>query len=286
MNLVDWSLWPSRRGGSKGSGRPAQLSPAAESNNTMSNLPNITSVLCPHCHHRTFTSPGTEARVSTCEQCGQAIGKPGAAAIAAQDGAAIVVGLVAAALGGLVGAGLWILIAYLTDYEIGYAAWALGGLVGAGMVWGTRTASPLHGVIAVLLTLVFVYVAKLGLLNLVVMPNVPFTADIDTEPREAIAQALAAEDAANDPTLQSDDDVGVAYQENLKSMRERVAGWSDEEVEAYVAEVREAYLVAQRESEGMVSVRDLLGPMDLLFIGLAVVTAYKLGTTGFGGGGG
>ena len=42
---------------------------------------------------------------------------------------AIVAGLVAAALGGVV----WALIVILSDYEVGYVAWAVGGLVGFAM---------------------------------------------------------------------------------------------------------------------------------------------------------
>ncbi len=48
-------------------------------------------------------------------------------------------GLLGAVVGGMIGAAIWGAIVYFTGYEIGWIAWGIGGLVGVGAQMGVRT---------------------------------------------------------------------------------------------------------------------------------------------------
>lgn len=64
-------------------------------------------------------------------------------------------------IGALIGAGVWIVVAMLANMEIGYIAWGLGLLAGFGMRLGRGEASTRGGIIAAVISLGGICIAKL-----------------------------------------------------------------------------------------------------------------------------
>lgn len=209
---------------------------------------------------------------------------------------AIVGGVIAGAIGALVWAG----IAYFTGYEVGWVAWGVGGLVGLGVVLGNSgERSPQAGVLAVVITVLALLAAKYTTVQLVLSDDDEIVSAMvaGLEDDELVISYLAddvvvefmSEDrpvdwpAGVDPSQAATEaeyppDVWAVAQSRWDAM-------SVDEREEYRAALRE--MVTSNIAVAMEDIRSEMaqvgfigsfGLMDIIFFGLAIVTAYKVAT--------
>ena len=207
-------------------------------------------------------------------------------------------GLIGGVVGGVVGASIWAGISYGTGYEIGWIAWGIGGLVGFGFAVGTRGSGGVHaGIGAVAVTVLSLLGGKYAAVELAIRDELGSKS-------EFIESAVA--DLANDELMVSylaDDII------QLRVSRGEPVDWppgvdpaeADEETE-YPPEIwaeaqpkwdrmsgqeRQASRdeVAERirfnvgtyfDEVSKYGFTSSFGMMDLLFFGLAIVTAYQI----------
>lgn len=207
-------------------------------------------------------------------------------------------------LGGVLGAALWALIALVTSYEIGWIAWAVGGLVGYGVALGNRGAphSPVaSGVLAAAITLLAIPAGKYALVELsvpsdaelvsILMENtrndefvISYVADDVVDELEASGETVDWPPGV-DPAVAS---TREEYPPDVWTEAEaRWASMSEGEREDFRGVVEEITRenVAASLPEIRATIRDgaflrSFAPMDLLFFGLAVVTAYGVAAGG------
>lgn len=207
-------------------------------------------------------------------------------------------------VGGVSGAGIWALVVMATGYEIGWIAWAVGGMVGYGVAWGNRgfPHTPLAaGVLAVAITLLAIvggkYLAiqasfpsdqELVELLLADPPSdeyvITYLADEVVEEHQ-VAGRLVDWPAGVDPSVAS---TRVEYPPALWAEAEsRWTAMSEAErevfrldVEATVRENITAQLPLIRSEIKEGAFLGSFGAMDLLFFGLAVVTAFGMASGG------
>ncbi len=207
-------------------------------------------------------------------------------------------GLVAGALGALV----WAAVVYFTEYEIGWIAWGVGAMVGFAVALGNedKHRSPTAaGVLAVAITVVSIVAGKYLAVQ-TLMPSddeivALFTQEFENEDFviSYVADDVAAEyEAAGRP---------VAWPEGVDPSNAADQGdypadvWADAEVrwgawdaeeQASFRETRRAEVAANVEAS-MPELRAAFAsggftgsfsPMDLIFFGLGMVTAWGMGS--------
>lgn len=202
-------------------------------------------------------------------------------------------GLAAGVAAGVGGAVVWALIAYFTGYEIGWLAWGIGAAVGAAVAWGSRN-SPAMGVAAVVISVLAILAGKY------------ITVEIILAKEKQTANQGVAQQILNDEYVISwlADEIISVYQEqgiavnwpegvNPEEVSSRAdypadvwqaaaAKWnsmSAEEKEAFRQNVRQqaeaniAMYASGLRKEGFLG---SFGVIDIIFFGLAIVTAYKI----------
>lgn len=208
--------------------------------------------------------------------------------------------LVFGVIGGVVGAAVWAGVAYFTEYEIGWIAWGIGGLVGycVAVANKDRLRSPTQaGVIAVVITALSIAGGKYLAVELFIPSDddlvemltasfedeeyvLSYMADDVATEFEAVGRALewpSGVDPANAATQ-------AEYPAEVWD--EAVARWSAL-TEAERVEFREAREAATRanieaslpEIRAMMTRGGFAGsftPMDLIFFGLGMVTAFSV----------
>jgi uncharacterized tellurite resistance protein B-like protein len=205
-------------------------------------------------------------------------------------------------LGGIVGAAVWAGVVYLTEYEIGWIAWGIGGLVGYCVAFGnqdrgrTPTAA---GVIAVVITVLSIAGGKYAAIELM-MPTdqelvdmfteqfqeegyvVSFVADAVLDEYEAGGQALVFPESADrmNPSGEGDYpvDVWAEASERWEAMTEAEQLTFRQDREAEARANIEASLPEIRAMISRGGFFASFAPIDLLFFGLAIVTAWGMGS--------
>ena len=203
---------------------------------------------------------------------------------------ALIAGLVA----GLVGAGLWAGIAYFTGYEIGWIAWGIGALVGLAVALGAQGGTPATGVMAVLISLVAIaggkYLAIEFQLNDYLSEGgtaeffededfvISFLADYIVYEKEDAGEVLFySEDADRENPMAEKDYPAVVWAQ----AKAEYNAMSADEREAFKNDMMQQTTADMAEYRGEISQDafwDSFGLFDLLFAGLAVVTAYSIGS--------
>lgn len=205
-------------------------------------------------------------------------------------------------LGGLVGAAAWAGVAIVTGYEVGWIAWGIGALVGYSVALGNkdRSRSPTAaGVIAVAITALSISAGKYAAIQLT-MPSdaelvemftqgfaeeeyvISFLADevvgeyaaaerpvewpADVDPAQASGQA----DYPADVWSEAASRWGAMSESEQASFREEREAESRANIEASLPEIRAAISAGGFFSS--------FTPMDLLFFGLGMVTAWGVGS--------
>lgn len=212
-------------------------------------------------------------------------------------------GLMGAVIGAILGAAIWAGISYATNYELGIVAWAVGGLVGGGAaMMGGRGSS--MGVACAALALVAILVGKVAAVHFSLEGELKkiaaelFTRAWHTELKEDAAQFATVEsrdqyaqymierryaegETAEDVSAQAIADFERDTVPELREMHRTPLGysaWYEKRSEEFVTK-------AKTDISVLDAVTDDLGLMDILFAGLGLVTAFRLGE-GLGGGGG
>lgn len=202
--------------------------------------------------------------------------------------------LLGATLGGLLGAALWTAVAFLFHYEIGWIAWGVGVASGFGAAkfgerldWATGAAAAGIAVLSIAL-------GKYATVHLVV--------------DDALAQITAGEQGISDEfaiSYVADEVVAAWHQEDRELdwpggvepsnpstqaeypadvWSEAVAAWSGlsaQEQSDFKREISggmQQNAAAIREHAVQAGFRESFGALDLLFVFLAVGSAYKLGS--------
>jgi hypothetical protein len=190
---------------------------------------------------------------------------------------AIAAGLAA----GLLSGGAWAAIVLLTGYEIGWAAWGIGAVVGIAMGWATQNRSRGLALTAAGLAIVGLVAGK----AFVMAGSTDAMADHLMENPEyleaAVAwhlygegalapetmDAIAATDAAGD-TLSD-----ALWADMLSQAGDRLAVMAEVDRRALAEETARGF-ITQMGLLGGVAIQ--LGPFDLLWLFLAVATAFRL----------
>ena len=167
---------------------------------------------------------------------------------------AIVGGVIAA----LIGAGIWAGIAIATDYEIGILAWGLGVLTGFGVVLLGRGGGPSFGLIAAVCALFSVFMGKYFAVAHI-LPN--------------IAKEAQAQMESIDPEMAAI--MGMVDEATLNQAMEEELGFNPSEVTYASVDTIISFMINNSS--------DIFSVYDLLWIGLAVASAWKIaGRTAFG----
>lgn len=227
----------------------------------------VSAIKCPHCH---AMIPANSVR---CPMCENNPAKPpkvkkdrkaaGGASLmdklsgAGSAAAALSLGTLFSLIGAGLGVVIWVGIAMAINMSLGYEALILGALTGYGMVKGTKADSAFAGVIAAGIAFVGIFVAKVAVAVLVLLPQYISLAEAQQASMAGVAAASMDEmtemrrELINDMTEEELETRGhdpfgrktKRYYEDFATVnaanREKVDGWTDDQVRAEV-ERREA----------------------------------------------
>lgn len=203
---------------------------------------------------------------------------------------------------GAVGAAVWAGVVAVFNYEIGWIAWGIGALVGYAVAFGNsdKQRSPATaGALAVGITVLSIVAGKYAAVQTMIPGDEEivelFAADLDND---ELVVSYVADDVVTefrqadrevawpdgvDPTQASSQ---FDYPEDVWTVAEsRWAEWSPEEREAFRDELREnirinveANLPEIRAAMSGGGFAGSFSPMDLIFFGLGMVTAWGVGS--------
>ncbi|HBO45144.1 MAG TPA: hypothetical protein DD670_14695 [Planctomycetaceae bacterium] len=205
--------------------------------------------------------------------------------------------LIGGIVGGAIGVAIWVAVGYFTGYEVGFIAWGVGFIVGLGVRAGAQQDEGIPpGVTAVALAVVAILLAKYAVIHLHVsdaLADVPAVSLTDEDMIAAHAAAIVektkeAGNAVDWPTDNLPDNApaekyfppeiwakGKAEWESLSDEVKAAEKASQKErTEAIIGQVT-TQLRANASMEGF---KASFTPIDLLWFGLAALTAFKLGS--------
>ncbi len=202
--------------------------------------------------------------------------------------------LLGGVLGGALGAAIWAAIAHFLHVEIGWIAWGVGLLVGVGvkLAASDRQLTPAFGVAAALIAVLSVAAGKYIAVGMAVDQAIREVASGDPAIDEEIAISCVA------------DQVVAEYAEEGRSVRwpggrepqnpiaqadypsdvwaEAVDRWGQStpqeraEIQNFLRDNFQANVAASRAQIQQAGFRESFGALDILFLALAVATAYKI----------
>lgn len=202
-------------------------------------------------------------------------------------------------IGGFLGLAIWVAIGYLTEHEVGYIAWGVGFIVGAAVRMGVDTSNEpdgrLLGVFAAATAIGSILLAKYILFTMITsgFDSAEFGAQfVDHASDEgrivSIADEVVEEMTQKGQTLKWAPGMNVETAEKeadypIEVWKEAKARWDavspeekqrtkDEEVAAFKK------IFAQFRP----SFKDYFSPYDLLWFGLATMTAFRIGNGNHG----
>ena len=214
-------------------------------------------------------------------------------------------GCILSGVGALIGAAIWFAIAAKTGYEIGWIAWGLGFLAGIGMVLGYRDQTTTAGITAAIISVIGIVAAKAAIFIFVIYSVVTGnTSDIDLQ--RGYVTGMMARDMLRERGVDPGEATEAQGNEAQVEAERRVKQMNDTEVHKKWAEYRKAAEEEAKESKAgaeknskprptqtadgenrtRLAISDLIpvffkamfGALDLLFVGLAVVSAFKIGS--------
>ncbi len=209
--------------------------------------------------------------------------------------------VIAGVIGGAIGAVVWAVVAGVTGYEVGWIAWGIGGAVGYAVAFGNRDGSIAPtpaGVVAVVLSVLSIVAGKYLTVQFLIPDDSEmvsmFTAELDDEELliSYVADAIVEErESAGDVVVWAEDvDPDYAttegeYPADIWSEAEsRWTDFSDQArdefrtgIETEIRTNLEAQLPELRELMGASGFWGSFGGMDVVFFGLAMVTAFGIG---------
>lgn len=199
----------------------------------------------------------------------------------------------AALVGGAIGAAIWAGITYFTGYEIGWIAWGVGVAVGfAVRVSAGNEQGVGPGAMAVIGVLLALLAGKYAAVHLIVgreIGNMPEVAVSPADLQIGIADDVVAEMTEQGKTLvwpagQSVETAEEAAHYPPEVWAEAERRWNElppAEQQQQIAERKtliQEFSGAIQEMATREGFADSFSPMDLLFFGLAVFSAFKIGS--------
>lgn len=203
---------------------------------------------------------------------------------------ASIVGVIA----GLIGASIWAAIAYFAHFEIGWIAWIIGGLVGFGVALGAKGETGMDtGILAVVIAVASICGGKWAAIHFEVSKSLgEVQSQVTVSNDDAMlfmAHDLVKEYESGGKAMKwpegyskdSAEDKDHFPKELWKDVTKRWQSMSATEQASYRDAIQNnikasmASFASAIESEGFFQ---SFGLLDLLFFGLAVVTAFKIGT--------
>jgi len=194
-----------------------------------------------------------------------------------------------AVMGSVIGATLgfaaWVTIAYFADYVIGWIAWGIGLLAGVGYVAGKGVGGAMGGATAAVVSVLAIVSAKAVVVQLQVNEGfnlaeyvqileedkpltISYLADEVVEQYMQEGKPLAWPSAADYPS----DVWAEASGEWFRMNQDEQVAFMTTTAENIVADMEMA-----RDEIAMIWFKESFEMMDILFFGLAVVTAFKVG---------
>ena len=261
-------------------------------------------VLCLLCGHNKHTGQTAGVRIEKGPGAGSAVlAAASTVGGAAKGPAALVLATVFGVICGLVGAAVWAAIAYNTGYEIGWIAWGVGAAVGFGCALGARGHSgTMTGIIAAAIALFAVMGGKYAAVSMIIdevvhKQSLQKHAVSDEEVVSIVARTVAAEHREAGKNYQWPDGVDQATPMGEEEFpapvwKEASTRWEAMDQGAkdeYRSSVQERYnrglsrALEEAKTEGFVA---MLSPFDLLWLFLALGSAFSIGSSGDSGGGG
>ena len=210
-------------------------------------------------------------------------------------------GILGGALGGLVGALIWAGVSSFAGFEIGWIAWGVGGLVGLGCVWGSKGQGNVLGSVAVVITIISILAGKYFAVEFCIRDEIGSEQGVLQSALAGIQDDEVAISYLADEIIQerlaNGDDVqwpaGVNPEEATRQSDyppviwsralSKWEGMSPQEREQYRDQLTEQIRVGVQTYFSDASAFGFLnsfGPMDMLFFGLAVATAFKIAARG------
>lgn len=203
---------------------------------------------------------------------------------------------------GAAGAVAWAVVVYLTNYEVGWIAWGVGAFVGYAVAYGNadrHRSAPAAGTLAVAITVLSIVAGKYAAVQ-TLMPSddeivamfaerfeeeefvVSYVADEVVRELEAAGESVEWPDGVDPQNAASQSDYPA---EVWAQAQVRWAGWTEDEQATFREGQRTEYTSRVRESlpelRASFSAGGFAGsfsPMDLIFFGLAMVTAWGVGS--------
>lgn len=212
--------------------------------------------------------------------------------------------LIGGLIAGLVGAAIWAAISFWTGYEIGWIAWGIGGLVGFAVALGGQQGMT-AGLAAVVISVLAIMGGKYATVELLVNKElggseqmveqavdrleneefvVSWLADGIIEERTAQGEEITWPPGVTAEEAEQPDEESEYPPEIWSEAASQWDGMPPEERDAYRAQL--ADMIRQNIEENFAAFRTEIkrdgfsasfGPLDIVFILLAVVTAFKIG---------
>jgi hypothetical protein len=174
--------------------------------------------------------------------------------------------LVSGLLAGTLIAAAWILLVYVVHHPVGVLAWAVGALIGVVIATVARPPTKATGTLAALLTLGTVVATKVGIVLFALQPIVR---DELVRNRDAVAALYLVDRMEASDTMNEDAALRlVAAAEAWAASAPRA------ERERLVARYADRFV--ERLGFGILLL-GTFGLLDLLWIGLGITTAWKVG---------
>lgn len=210
-------------------------------------------------------------------------------------------GVVGGIIGGVIGAAVWAGVVYFTGYEVGWIAWGLGALVGFLYARGCHAGGVLAGILASIITIGSIGLGKYTVVELTIqqeigteeeaietfmvkIQNDEFVISLMTD--ELIDARLSRGEEIAWPTEVDPETAGPSEVYPPVIWAEAKSTWetmSPLDRETYRAELAATITVEIQEFYGSIAGYGFIGSfgvMDLLFFGLAIVTAFQIASRG------
>jgi hypothetical protein len=156
----------------------------------------------------------------------------------AKSGGAFLLGCLFSGIGAIIGATVWVVVAVVTHYQIGWIAWGLGAMAGLGMLWGYGESNTRAGFTAACIALAGIFAAKFGVFLFVIYSIFTGSSSDIRVMREFVTLNVAREILAEKGKSIADTK-DPEWNPAFEEARKRVARMSDAEVQKLHREGRE-----------------------------------------------
>lgn len=206
-------------------------------------------------------------------------------------------GLIAGVIAGIVGAAIWAGVSFYSGYEIGWIAWGIGGIVGIAVVSGSKTPGAAGGLAAALITIISITGGKYVSVDMAVNDMVGDEESIVQESidridsdtnfvisyvADEIIESLDGDTDVNWPEDYDEDDIKTEYPAKYwQQAEEQWNAMAPEDQTAYRDQLKGEVRTDMEAGVEMMRTFGFIGSfglMDFVFFGLAVITAFKLGS--------